>query len=395
VADGLWKEVVAAAKEVDRDAADAMWRFVRASNQANGIKNMVTLARCDAAVLPATLDTHPWLLNCTNGTLDLRTGELRPHDKADFLTQLCPVAYDPNAPYGTWRAFLSTVLNGDRDLVCYVQRLVGFCLTGSTREHLLPFLYGVGANGKSTFVGTILAMLGPDYAIKAPTDLLLAKHDQHPTERADLYGKRFVACVEAEDGRRLAESLVKELTGGDRIRARRMREDFWEFTATHKIWLAANHKPTVRGSDHGIWRRIKLLPFTVTIPDDQQDKDLPATLLDELPGILAWSVEGCRQWQIDGLREPDCVRAATSDYRNEMDLIGRFVDECCVVGPSCQVGATALFKRFKDWCDQAGERGFNQTRFGSRLTERGFASDKVGGRVLRFGIDLLEGESGQ
>lgn len=388
--DDLWREAVELAKTADRDTAAAALNFVRSSNQAVGIRNLLTLARSSVAVLPSTLDTHPWLLNCQNGTLDLRTGTLRAHDKADFLTQICPVEYDADARFPTWRDFVHTILGGDRDLITYVQRLVGYCLTGSTREHLLPFLYGVGANGKSTFVSAVLAMLGPDYSLKAPTDLLLAKGEAHPTERADLYGKRFCACVEAEDGRRLAESLVKELTGGDRIRARRMREDFWEFTATHKIWLAANHKPTVRGTDHGIWRRIKLLPFTVTIPDDQQDKDLPAKLLDELPGILAWSVAGCWQWQQDGLREPACVRAATNAYRDEMDLVGRFITDCCDVGSELSVGASVLFKRFRTWCEDAGERAPNQTRFGSRLTERGFNSDKVGGRVIRYGLDLVD-----
>lgn len=391
VAADLWDEVAEASKEADDATLKHMWKFVAVSNQANGIRNAVSLSRPDLAVLPATLDTHQWLLNVDNGTLDLRDGTLRPHDRNDYLTQLAPVAYDPAARFTTWRRFLETILAGNRDLIVYVQRLVGLSLTGSTREHLLPFLHGIGANGKSTFIGTLLAMLGQDYAIKAPTDLLLAKQDTHPTERADLYGKRLVACVEAEDGRRLAESLVKELTGGDKVRARRMREDFWEFQATHKIWLAANHKPVVRGTDHGIWRRIKLLPFTVTIPDDQQDKELPAKLLDELPGILAWSVEGCRQWLADGLREPECVRAATGDYRNEMDLVGRFIDECCIIDPKETVGATALFKRYRQWCDDTGERGLNQTRFGGQMTERGYHSDKVGGRVLRFGIRLPEG----
>lgn len=389
----LWSEAAKLAATTDPQKLKSVWSFVRSSNQAAGIRNMAALARCDVPILPAALDTHPWLLNCTNGTLDLRTGTLRRHDKADFITQLCPIPYKPDAKFPTWRGFLDTILAGNRELIAYTQRLVGYCLTGSTREHVLPFLYGVGANGKSTFVSTVLAMLGEDYSIKAPTDLLLMKtHDTHPTERADLYGKRFVACVEAEDGRRLAESLVKELTGGDRVRARRMREDFWEFQATHKIWLAANHKPVVRGTDHGIWRRIKLLPFTVVIPDDQQDKDLPAKLLDELPGILAWSVEGCRQWQQDGLREPDSVRAATGHYREEMDLVGRFITECCVVEPDESVGASALFRRFKEWCDSTGERGVNQMRFGMSLNERGLRSEKVGGRVLRYGIGLPEGD---
>ena len=158
-----------------------------------------------------------------------------------------------------------------------------------------------------------------------------------------------------------------------------------------RFWLAANHKPTVRGTDHGIWRRIKLLPFTVVIPDDQQDKELPAKLLDELPGILAWAVEGCRQWQQDGLQEPDCVRAATGDYRDEMDMVGRFLAECCILDPASTEPAGDLYTRYKEWCEETGERCVNQTRFGSQLTERGLTGEKTGGRMVRHGIRLAEG----
>ena len=388
VANELWDEAAALAKTADGSTTNEILKFVRASNQATGIRNMVFLSRSDVAIVPTFLDMHPWLLNVDNGTLDLRTGVLRPHDRDDCLTQLCPVPYEPTAPFPTWRRFIETVLAGDQELIVYLQRLIGYCLTGSTREHLLPFLFGMGANGKSTFIGTLLAMLGPDYAIKAPTDLLLAKRDTHPTERADLYGKRLVACVEAEGSRRLAESLVKELTGGDRVRARRMRENYWEFQATHKIWLAANHKPVVRGTDHGIWRRIKLLPFTVAIPDDQQDKDLLVKLLDELPGILAWSVEGCRQWLGDGLHEPACVRTATGDYRNEMDLVGRFLVDCCIIDPAASLGAMALYTSFKAWCDRTGEQFVNQTRFGGQLTERGFQIERTRVGIVRHGLKL-------
>ncbi|MHB9066248.1 MAG: DNA primase family protein [Pirellulaceae bacterium] len=388
VASNLWVEALPVLRQVPDNTAKAILQFVRASNQANGIRNMVSLAKCDVSIQPSSLDTNQWLLNVANGTLDLQTGELLPHDRQHFITKLCPIAYDPSAQFPVWRGFLRTILQDDKQLVSYIQRLVGYSLTGLTRDHILPFMYGVGSNGKSTFVGVILDMLGTDYAIKAPSDMLLAKKNSHPTEVADLHGKRFVACVEVEDGRRMAESLVKELTGGDKLRARRMREDFWEFSASHKIWLAANHKPRVRGTDHGIWRRIKLLPFTVTIPDDQQDKQLPDKLHAELPGILAWAVEGCRQYVADGLHEPDVVKAATGGYRAEMDMVGNFISECCIEDQQASVGATALFKRYKQWCEDAGERALNQTRFGAQLTERGFDGQKQGGSVLRFGLQL-------
>ncbi|HPM84554.1 MAG TPA: phage/plasmid primase, P4 family, partial [Candidatus Anammoximicrobium sp.] len=399
----LWTEYEKLAPEFDPEEDKAIFKamigFCQRSNSDHGLRSMLALVRSELGipVVPSQLDQDPWLFNVQNGTIDLRTGKLRPHDRADYITKLAPVEFREGADCKLWCAFLNVVLP-DADLRGFVRRLVGYCLTGSTQEHILPFLYGVGANGKSTFLNTVLALLGTDYAIKAPTDLLLAKKSEgHPTELADLFGRRFVACIEAEDGRRLAESLVKELTGGDRIRARRMREDFWEFSATHKIWLAANHKPQVRGTDYGIWRRIKLIPFGVIIPDDKQDKALPGKLLGELPGILNWALIGCAEWQRDGLGEPPVVRAATADYRNEMDVLGDFIAERCLVADGCEVGASELFEAYKTWCEAAGEKAITQRRFGMQLTERGFQSDRFTagqhkGRKCWRGVGLLVSE---
>jgi len=311
---GLWVEIgehvkkaEGAADEPAKDLAKRlaeMIRFAKATGGAHGIEALLKLARSEPGIpiLPDALDSDPWSLNCLNGTLDLRTTELRPHRREDLLTKLCPVAYDPKADCPLWLGFLREIMGGEEDLLRYLRRAVGMSITGMVLDHVLLFLYGTGANGKSTFLGTMQELIGPDYAIKATTDLLMVrKGEAHPTERADLHGKRFVSCVEAGEGRRLAEALVKELTGGDRVRARRMREDFWEFSPSHKIWLAANHKPVVRGTDHAIWRRIKLVPFTVTIPDHQQDRDLPNKLKGELSGILNWAVMGCTEWQAEGL----------------------------------------------------------------------------------------------
>jgi len=219
-----------------------------------------------------------------------------------------------------------------------------------------------------------LKVLGPDYAMKAPPDLLMAKRgESHPTERADLFGKRFVACIETGEGRRLAESLVKEITGGDRIRARRMREDFWEFAPTHHVWLVSNHKPTIAGTDHGIWRRIKLIPFDVVIPEEEQDKKLPAKLGAELPGILNWAIAGCLEWQRNGMQEPSIVKAATQQYSAEMDEIGQFIEERCELGPQFMAPATELYQAFKD----ASGSQMSQKAFGLALGRRGFAKDRI------------------
>ncbi len=254
----------------------------------------------------------------------------------------------------------------------------------------MPFCYGSGANGKSVFLNTLLAILGDDYAMKAPHDLLMAKRgNSHPTERASLFGKRMVAAIETDEGRRLAEGLVKELTGGDSITARRMYEDNWQFWPTHKIWMCANHKPIVRGNDYGIWRRIKLIPFVVTIPPKRQDKDLPAKLLAERSGILRWCVDGCVTWRRYGLAEPHSVTKATAEYRDDEDVIGKWLEDCCAVGETLESQATALYESYCGWCDKANERPKNQTAFGREMTARGFGPDKKSGVSIRNGLSLL------
>jgi P4 family phage/plasmid primase-like protien len=260
------------------------------------IEAMMALARSmpGIPVAPDDLDNDTWLLNAQNGAVSLKSAELRPHRREDLITKLAPVEYNGAADAPTWKAALERWLPFEA-LRRFVQRLFGYALTGDVSEQVLPFLHGPGANGKTTMTNTALEMMG-DYGQQAAPDLLLAKRGSHPTELADLFGARLVASVEVEDGRRLAESLVKQLTGGDRIKARRMREDFWEFAPTHKVFLAANHKPVVRGTDHAIWRRIKLVPFDVVIPKGEQDSRLPKKLRAELPGILAWAVHGCLEW---------------------------------------------------------------------------------------------------
>jgi P4 family phage/plasmid primase-like protien len=357
------------------------------------IEAMVTLARSlhGTPVSPSQLDADPWALNVLNGTIDLRTGELREHHRGDMLTKLAPIEYDASARAPAWEDALQCWLPSE-GLRSFAQRVIGHALTGDVSEQVLPFLHGPGANGKTTMLNTVLEMMG-DYGQQAAPDLLLAKRGSHPTELADLFGARLVASVEVEDGRRLAESLVKQLTGGDRIKARRMREDFWEFAPTHKVFLAANHKPVVRGTDHAIWRRIKLVPFDVVIPKEAQDPRLPEKLRAELPGILAWAVRGCLAWQREGLGEPVEVRAATDKYRHESDVLSGFVDECCVVRPDAWCKFADLWQAYTRWCEESNEHPETKRRFGDSLTERGFERDNGSGNVaIRRGIALRHDE---
>jgi putative DNA primase/helicase len=361
-------------KMVPDDKVKAFLQHIKSSFSAPHLKAMVSLAESEPTipVLPRDLDADPWLLNCINGTLALQPGELRLHRRDDLLTKIISVAYNPEAQCPTWLMFLDQIMASNKELIGFLQKAIGYSLTGDVSEQVLFILWGTGANGKSTFLNTIMAMLGP-YAMKATSELLMvSRNDRHPTERADLFSKRFVAAIETEEGQRLAEVFVKEATGGDPIRARRMREDFWEFLPTHKVFLATNHKPVIRGTDHAIWRRIRLIPFTVTIPDDEQDKGLFLKLREELPGILHWAVEGCLAWQREGLGIPGEVKAATEGYRTEMDVIGQFLEEHCILNPQIQARASTLYKVYKEWCEAAGEYAVNQRRFGMSLSERGF-----------------------
>jgi len=271
----------------------------------------------------------------------------------------------------------------------FVQRSLGYSLTGSVQEQILLFLYGTGANGKTTLMNVVLGLTG-DYGKQAAPDLLVAKGTTHPTELADLFGARFVASTEVEDGRKLAENLTKQLTGGDRIKARYMRQDFWEFAPSQKIWLSANHKPEVRGTDYAIWRRIKLIPFGVTIRKEDQDSRLPEKLKEEMPGILAWAVRGCLEWQAEGLGEPKEVTQATESYKAEQDVLAAFIEECCVVEAGAWVKFKDLYAVYQAWGTESGEPTETKRKFGNRLTERGFVKDNGTDNIaIRRGLALL------
>lgn len=374
----------------------AVLDFARSSETNHRRNGVIALARSEPGITIRAddLDCDPWLLNCENGTIDLRTGKLRPHERDDLITKIAPVAYDPDTQCPQWMKFLNDIFAGDKAMIGFVQRALGHALTGVVRDHILHVLYGTGANGKSTLTEAMIGMLG-DYAMMAAPGLLLRKrNEQHPTERAALWGKRLIACMETGEGRRLDEELVKQLTGNDTITARFMRADFFSFKPSHKLLLGTNHKPEVRGTDHAIWRRIQLWPFAVTIPDAQQDHELPDKLKTEWPGILRWCVDGCLEWQRVGLAAPQLVTAATAAYRAESDRIASFVDEHCTIDPDAKVAACDLYASYKAWAESGGEETLKQKRFGEAMTERGYSRVPFGPtrRKHYLGIGLVSSE---
>jgi P4 family phage/plasmid primase-like protien len=376
--DGMLTQI--ATGDMERDEAKALSTHWLKSQSAPRIEAMTALARTEPGVpiLVTQLDADHWALNTTDGVIDLRTGRMVPHDRNALHTKLAAVHHDATATCPTWLWFLDWAMQGDQELVAFLKRAVGYSLTGTVSEQVLFFLHGAGENGKSTFLNVLQELLG-EYGAAAESELLLATdHARHPTGLADLMGRRFVVAQELEDGRRLAEALVKQLTGGDVIKARRMRQDFFQFWPTHKLWMAANHKPGVRGTDHAIWRRIRLIPFLATVAPGQRDERLPDKLRAELPGILNWAIEGCLEWQRGGLQAPAAVIEATSSYRQEQDHVGRFLADCCELGDDRSVAAKDLRTAYETWCDENGERPWSAKAIGAQLTDRGCESMKLG-----------------
>jgi putative DNA primase/helicase len=384
--------VQAADIDADLDRRGLVGHARRSEAQAR-IRAMITLTQSEPgiAVLSEELDADPWLLNVANGTLDLRTGALRSHQRVDLITKLTPIEYHPEATCPIWERFLERILPSSA-LRGFLQRALGYSLSGDTNERVIFIAYGTGANGKSTLMDTCRALLG-EYAATTPAETFLAKREGTiPNDLARLKGARYVSAVETDAGRRLAEALVKQAAGGvDTIPARFMRAEWFEFRPEFKIWLATNHKPLIRGTDHAIWDRIRLIPFAVRIPDGEQDKKLPAKLRTELPGILAWATRGCLAWQQVGLDVPGEVQEATAAYRSEMDVLASFLEERCVREEGGRAGPTAIYKAFSAWCEATGERAFSQRELATRLEELGFSRGRSGATRWWNGLRVVEG----
>ena len=366
-------------------------RHAHLSQDSRRLTSMLYLAQSEPGI-PASLnefDADPWRLNVQNGIINLRTGELEPHNQKHLCSRISNIKFDSAAKCELWLSFLHKITNGNVNQMLYLNRAIGYSLTGSTGEQCLFFLFGIGANGKSVFLN-ILGDLCGEYGMSSRMDSFTLQKNggSIPNDIARLAGARLVAVSETADGQRLHEPLIKDLTGGDLITARFLHHEFFDFRPQFKIWIRGNHKPQITGTDEGIWRRIHLVPFTVTIPESERDPALYEKLRAELPGIMAWAVRGCLDWQRSGLQAPDMVRAAVKEYRAEMDILGAFLSENCLIGESFKVSAKALYASYRTWAEKNGERSATQRRFGSAMTERGFDRERTRGGYFYLKIGL-------
>lgn len=362
------------------------------SESYRALQAMLSLAQAFLHVPIEKLDSNPSLLGVANGVIDLRSGYFRPAQREDRITKQANVTYDPNAICARWIKFLEEIFAADKQLIAFVQRLVGYCLTGDTREQCMFIFFGSGANGKSVVLRVLHALLG-DYAMQSSVSAFMqSKSGNGPSnDIARLRGARLVTAAELDEGCILAEGVIKQLTGQDTIACRFLYQEFFSYEPQFKIILATNHKPGINGDDYAIWRRIRLIPFSARIPPERQDKELADKLItDELPGILNWALAGLREWQEIGLAPPSAVDAATQDYRNEMDIFGDWLNDCCITSPDLgHIPTAKLYESYKRFCADGDLRTISSRAFGRKLAERGFDPAKGTGGIRGFrGLSL-------
>jgi len=367
-------------RERNAKVAEALIKWAQRSEMRGSIDAAVALAKKMLTVNEDQIDRSPWLLNCLNGTVDLRTGELKPHEPDDYITKLAPVDYNAQASSRAWEQVLARVTLEDgmttRPLVRFLQRWFGYCCTGSTREQVFVVHYGQGSNGKSTILDTVALVLGDYAATAAPGLVVSAGRDRHPTEIADLFSRRMVTAHETGEGGVLREDFVKQATGSDKLKARYMRADFFEFAPTHKLQLLTNHKPVIKGQDTGIWRRVLLMPYLARFGSNEdvlagrahwiKDTRVAETLKAEVQGVLAWLVQGAREWFQDGVQPPDAVLAASRDYQVEQDRVAQFLNECCELGADKETSISGefggVYDTYRAWCGEGGFHALSKTR---------------------------------
>jgi putative DNA primase/helicase len=375
------------------DETETKWARMceRRNIRMNSIKDLMPLVPGERE----DFDRHKYLFNIENGIVDLKTGKLLPHDREQRLTKITNVVFDENAKCPEWLNFLEQIFQGDKELIEYMQRLIGYSLTGEITEQIMVFLIGGGSNGKSTFINTIKDLMG-EYGKQAKSDTFIKKKETGANnDIARLVGARFVSAIESEDGEQLSESFVKQITGGEPVLARFLRQEYFEFIPEFKVFFTTNHKPVIKGVDEGIWRRVRLVPFNLQLPKEKRDKKLPEKLSLEMPGILNWVIEGCLKWQQTGLNDPKVVMKATSEYKEDMDILGPFLYECCFVPmiDEVKIEAKEIFEVYQNWCFKAGEFALKNRAFYRAMETKGFKKQKgAKNKVYIHGVTLKERE---
>jgi putative DNA primase/helicase len=387
-------------RELYNSSNEAVQQWAKRCEKRAVRMNSILDARPMVAVKKTQFDSHEFLFNCGNGVINLKTGELLPHNRDYLFTKISNIDYDKNADCPNWNNFLQSIFKNDDgsanvEIIEFLQKAVGYTLTGDITEQVMFFLYGTGRNGKSTFINIIQNLLG-DYGRQTNSDTFIKKKNDNTVNNdiARLDGARFVSAVESEEGQQLSESLVKQITGGEKISARFLRQEFFEFTPEFKVFFTTNHVPIIKNNDNGIWRRIRLVPFTVTIPKNEVDKDLPRKLEKELSGIMKWAVDGCLKWQREGLGEPEAVMKATNEYRQDMDILGPYLDENIIIHPSAKVESKKLYENYKRWCYENDEMELKNRTFYRQLVTRGYKKERTtGNKIVFVGIGLKKEQS--
>ena len=369
-----------AAQIDNEDMKKSLVKHAVASEAGSKIKSMVELAQSETPLIIRNehLDASPTLFNCANGTIDLTTGTFRAHDRNDYITMMAPTRYRADAECPNWLRFLDTIFGGDKDLIAFIQRAVGYSMTGDTTERAMFMLYGSGRNGKSTFTESISRIMG-DYATTSSAEMITARKGDSgmATDLARLMGVRFTFAAETGESSRMDEAKVKNITGGDTIVAEMKYRDPFTYVPQFKIWLSTNHRPNVNGIDEGIWDRIRLIPFSVRIPDHSVDRYLRDKLMRESSGILNWMIEGAVAWQSQGIGTSYIVESATREYRDTMDDIGAFIDECLVTDPLGRITAAELYEIYEKWAKTSGQYILSKPKLSQKMSDRGIPSQRV------------------
>ena len=383
----------------DREMSNRLFKHAVKSESRQSIESMQILAQSEPEVcvgMGMWDKDKEWVLNVKNGTLDLKTGEMYQHRKGDLITKVAPVMYNKLAWSTMWEEFVEQVIP-DPNTREFVQKAIGYSLTADQREEVIFFLHGTGNNGKSTFINTIMSVMG-DYATQCnPNSLMLKRDGERPrNDIARLNGMRFVVASEAGANQQFDEEFIKRVSGDDRIVARFLHQEEFTFQSTWKIWLMANHRPKIVSQDYAMWRRVRLIPFTVRIPPEKSDPMVKYRLTkkeDEWSGVLNWMLEGLKKWHQERLIAPEEVEQATASYRREMDVLGQFIDDCCMLHPRVKVGVGDLYKRYLAYCRENGDEPVGKKGFGAQLGARGDGSIQVGkvaGQWMWNGVSLRE-----